>query len=110
MERDKLNNVLSNRAQSPVPHLTPDPFLATRIEALGQDDKKRFKASGRLLNWSFASIIAACAFMIGIFIGSDLFINSTTDNDLFTDYSEAIYQTDFVDDWHTALGNGGDEQ
>lgn len=109
MEKDNLEEFLNKKATSPVPPLNVDPFLPTRIESLVAEKEHRVKYTIR--RWSLASVIAACAIVIGIYVGNDLSVTSTSQsgNDLIAEYAQAVYQTDFVDDWTNVLENGENE-
>lgn len=110
MTKEELNNLLNKRVKSPAPKLQPDPFLPTRLEALAKNENRDEVLQESLLaNWSVASILAAGAIIIGIYIGSGLTSESVTSdasNEIITEYSEAFYQSGFVDDWHNVFEDG----
>ena len=107
MKDDKLDKLLNKKVNSPLPQLDADPWLAGRIES---GKVQHQGATGLLENvgqWSFASIIAACAIILGIFIGSNITNGSTSSDDLFSEYSQAFYQTNFVDDLENVISEEG---
>ncbi|KAA3614205.1 MAG: hypothetical protein D8M58_18605 [Calditrichaeota bacterium] len=111
MKNDKIEQLLNKKAKSPTPGLTPDPFLATRIAAIA-DGKKQEKAGGALVsNWSFASVITAFAVVLGVYFGSAI-LDSEVQNtdDVFSEYSQAFYQTGFAENFETTLDSGGSEE
>lgn len=106
MEKDNLEKFLNKKAISPAPSLTADPFLPTRIESLIAEREQPVKYI--LGRWSVATVLTACAIVIGIYIGNDLSVTTSyqSGDDLITEYAQAVYQTDFVDDLTTVLENG----
>ncbi len=110
MKKDNIEELLNTKAKSPAPQLTPDPFLPTRIEALvkakGNSDN-RFAA-----NWSFASLITTAAIIIGIYMGAGIFEsnNLQSNDDIFTEYSQAFYQSGFAESVDSNLESGGTDQ
>jgi len=106
MEKDKLEDFLNKKAALPAPHLTADPFLPTRIESLIAEKERPVRSLfGR---WSLATALAACAVVMGIYIGNDLSVTASyqSGDDLINEYAQAVYQVDFVDELATVLENG----
>ncbi|MCB0281364.1 MAG: hypothetical protein H6627_06925 [Calditrichae bacterium] len=110
MNKDKLNELLSMKAKSPAPKLHADPFMVTRIEALAKEKSKPLPDTGGLLaNWSLASVLAAGAVILGIYLGNGLSSSSAvneTSTEILTEYSQAFYQSGFVEDWHNVFEDG----
>jgi hypothetical protein len=109
MKNDKIEELLNKEAISPTPELTPDLFLPTRIESI--IDGKRQINPGKVLisNWSFASVITTCAIIVGIYVGSGILDtdNLQSSDDIFTEYSQAFYQSGFEKNWDDTLESGG---
>ena len=110
MNQKELNELLNRRVKSPAPDIQADPFLPTRIEAIVREGKQQFTTPpGAITSWSLASVLAACAVVIGIYIGSNLSttsVASDSSTELITEYTSAFYQSGFADDWHGAFENG----
>lgn len=110
MNKDKLNELLSMQAKSPAPKLPVDPFMVTRIEALAKEKTMMVHDSGGLVtNWSLASVLAAGAVILGIYLGNGLSsssVSSETSSEILTEYSQAFYQAGFVEDLHNVFEDG----
>jgi len=101
----KIEELLSQRAKSPTPHLQADPFLATKIAAQSDEKAKRLDLS--VPNWSFASIVTAFGVIMGIYLGLGIWENGTTqDTDIVDEFSESFYQSGIADNFDTSLENG----
>jgi len=112
MKKDKIEELLNRKAASPTPKLTPDPFLSTRIEAIKKSKLQEDTDNKLISNWSFASVITACAIIVGVYIGVGIFEtdNLQANDDVFNEYSQAFYQTGFVENWDNTLESGGSDQ
>lgn len=106
----KIDEFLSKKAKSPTPYMYADPFLPVKIASMVQEREKRKIIV--LPGWSFTSIIATCAILIGIYLGMGIMQdNTSSDNvDIVSEYSEAFYQNGFVDNYNYVLENGDIEK
>jgi hypothetical protein len=111
MKKNKMDELLNKKAIMPVPDLMPDPFLATRIAASAEGSQNR-KITSAVPNWSFASIIAACALVLGVYVGNVVFEEDNTQStkDVFNEYSEAFYQSGLIESWNNSFESGGTNQ
>ncbi len=84
MNKEQLDTLLQQRAQSPTPTLQADPFLATRIRALAE---KNGEASSLFagLSWRTRSLLAAAALLLGIYVGGQLPLSGTVQSDSYAD-------------------------
>ena len=104
---NKIDELLSKRVKSPTPPLQADPFLATKIAALAEQESNSANIA-RIPNWSFASIITAFGLILGIYLGLGIWENGTIDQDIdiVDEFSEAIYQSGFADSFDSSTENG----
>ncbi len=103
MKNDKINQILTARAQSPTPVLQPDPFLPTRVRALVNTGKNIL-----FPGWRISAIIGALALLIGIYIGNDVdnsMIKQSGDQSFTSTYdlSGALYQESLSDDFNSII-------
>ncbi len=106
--KNKIDDILSQRAKSPTPHLQPDPFLPTRIRATVIDKNELGKISKLVYNWSVASLVTSGAILIGIYLGSGL-VEEEYSSDMITDFSSVIYQSDYTENLDSVIEDGGAE-
>ena len=104
---NKIENLLSQKAQSPTPHLQADPFLATKIAALANEKTESVLVLAGT-RWSFASVVTAFGIVLGIYLGLGIWQNnaSTTNSDIVDEFSEAFYQSGFADNFDSTVENG----
>jgi hypothetical protein len=104
---NKIEKLLSQRTQSPTPHLQADPFLATKITTLANENTDNISVLTGT-KWSFASIITAFGILMGIYLGLGIWENNTsaTNNDIVDEFSEAFYQSGFADNFDSTVENG----
>jgi len=102
----KIEELLSQRAKSPTPHLQPDPFLATKIAARAKEKTEQLNI--RMPNWSFASIVTAFGVIMGIYLGLGIWENGAAqeNTDIVDEFSEAFYQSGIADNFDSSLENG----
>ena len=107
--KNKIEEVLNQRTKSPTPQLQADPFLPTRIAAMSKEASLKDKTLKGLYDWSFASVVTSCAIIIGIYLGNSLF-EEEYNNDMISDISSLIYQSDYIENLDSVLENGGTEE
>ncbi len=99
MKENKLDKLLQERAQSPMPELQPQPFLATRIAALAEEQPAK-NYSLPWYQWSFASLLAVVAFVAGIYLGNALQSPAQQSEDIWQTYSEALTPNSVADSFY----------
>ena len=74
---------------------------------MANEDNKDIRQPGRN-NWSLASVATACAVVLGIYLGSGIWENSSTveSTDIVDEFSEAFYQSGFADDLNASIQKG----
>lgn len=77
-----------------LPHLSPDPFLPTRIRAHVEDRPERAEQRAPWYQWALTSIGIAAAVWVGVQLGSGLSQDPTsvTDEQLASAYYQAFSQ------------------
>lgn len=89
---EKMTSALDHADLSSLPKLTADPFLAEKIMR-GYRPKtsgKKLAALPAYIRWSFASVVFALSFMLGIYLGKGIFNNKEFNEE--TQLTSAYYQ------------------
>lgn len=102
---NKINELLDKRVKSPTPPLQADPFLATKIAQIAHDKESAVTFSSRM-QLSFITLIGCVAILTGIYIGSNLLTETQDYNDFMSEYTGALYQSDFTDNLNAVDDNG----
>ena len=108
--KNNIDNFLNRRADSPTPILKADPFLHTKIAAISKDNSFKENQVKWMLNWSVASLVTSCAIIFGIFLGIGLFAEESFSSDLISEYSNVIYQSDYIENFDSVLEKEGEEE
>ena len=101
--KNNIDKILNSKADSPTPILKADPFLHTKIAAISKDNSFKENQVKWILNWSMASLVTSCAIIFGIFLGIGLFEEESISPDLISEYSNVIYQSDYIENFDSVL-------
>jgi predicted anti-sigma-YlaC factor YlaD len=95
-----------------LPHLTPDPFLPSRIRALAEERRAAARDRRSAVGWvrvSAAGAMLILAAAAGIYLGNGFYANtrSAEDVELADAYYEAFSPSDFSGVWEDLLAAAG---
>jgi predicted anti-sigma-YlaC factor YlaD len=104
---EKVSLLVGHPYPTLLPHLTPDPFLPSRVRALAEE---RSAGRGRrsAVSWvrvSMASAMLILAAAAGIYLGSGFYANTRSgeETELAEAYYEAFSPSDFAGVWEDLL-------